>query len=134
MLAYYPVSNVRAVSLAQSSRERDSRNHINHKFSSRSHSLLEEVHNDGIEPLFQSRKPPKSLLQKWKQFNHYQGRGFVTHDLCQKLPKNPDQLVIYKLTTLQTRLFQSLDLLLYDDLESSGTHKQRWGIALHDRG
>lgn len=64
----------------------------------------------------------------------YQGHGFVTHDLCQKLPKNPDQLVIYKLTTLQTRLFQSLDLLLYDDLESSGTHEQRWGIALRDRG
>jgi hypothetical protein len=50
-----------------------------------------------------------------------------THNLCEQLAKNTDELVIHKLATFQARLLQSLDLLLDNNLESSGTNKERRG-------
>lgn len=47
-----------------------------------------------------------------------------TYNLLEQLSKNSDKLVVYQLTTLQARFFQSLDLLLDNHFKSLGTNKQ----------
>lgn len=56
-----------------------------------------------------------------------------TYDFGKQLSKNPDKLIIDQLTALQAGLFDTLDLLLHDDLKGCGAHEQRGGRALNDR-
>ena len=49
----------------------------------------------------------------------------MTYNLAQQLAENTDKLIVYKLAALQRRIFQSLDLLLDDNLESSCANEQR---------
>ena len=47
------------------------------------------------------------------------------------MPEDTDQLVIYELAALESRLLETLDLLLDDNFEGSGANEKRWGGALH---
>lgn len=71
----------------------------------RFHALLEEGDDDGVEFLLQHGVSTEQLL-------------------IQKLTQDPDKLVIDQRDTLQARVFHSLDLLLDNQLERSGTDEQ----------
>ena len=49
----------------------------------------------------------------------------MTYNLAKQLAEDTDKFIVYKLAALQRRIFQSLDLLLDDDFESSCANEQR---------
>lgn len=53
-----------------------------------------------------------------------------THDFRQELTQYANQLVMNKLTAFQTVIFQSSDLLFYNDFEGSGTNEKCWRRTL----
>ena len=55
----------------------------------------------------------------------------LTYDFVEELSEDTDQLVIYELAALESRLLETLDLLLDDDFEGSGANEKRWRGALH---
>src|ERR1700733_1132081 len=55
----------------------------------------------------------------------------ATHDFWQDLPKNLDELIVYKLATLKTGLFEAFNLLLHNGLKGTRVHEQTRGGALN---
>ena len=47
-----------------------------------------------------------------------------THNLCQYLGKNSDELIVHQLAALDTRFLESLDLLFDDDFKRLGANEQ----------
>ena len=58
---------------------------------------------------------------------------YQTHNLVQDLAQYANQLVVDKLTTLQARILQPLDLLLDDDFEGLGPDEDSRSEALKTR-
>lgn len=54
----------------------------------------------------------------------------MTYWLLEQLSEDTNHLIVNHSDTLQTRILQSFDLLLDDDLEGSGTDKEGWRRAL----
>jgi hypothetical protein len=60
----------------------------------------------------QQGKPPKHLRRR------------RTHNLCQYLGEDSDELIVHQLAALDTRLLESLDLLFDDDFKRLGANEQ----------
>lgn len=74
--------------------------------------LAEKVDDNLVETVLQLRESLEELLR-------------------QELSQDANQLIKDNVDTAQTGVFQALDLLLNDDLESSSADKKRWRRTLH---
>jgi hypothetical protein len=49
-----------------------------------------------------------------------------THDFRKQLAKDADKLIVDELAAFERRVFESLDLLLHNDLKGSGPDEEGW--------
>lgn len=99
------------------------------KFVGRNHRLAVEVLNCGVELVFQSRIPfESSLIGKRRNFVNSNpiavGKRYLPYVLAEKLSENSHELVIHKAGTFESRFFDTLNLLLDDDFESSSSDEK----------